>query len=734
MRIAAGVATDIGQVREGNEDAYLAAAPLYAVADGIGGHRGGEVASQLALETVEARYGEGASLEDAVRSANGAVFERSSHDRAVAGMGTTMTAAVIEPSSAHLVHVGDSRAYLFRAGALRRLTRDHTLMQQMIDAGEITPEAEAEVHPHRNVLLRSLGTDPDVDLDVQDVGLLEGDRLIICSDGLTSMITEEQAAAIAAATPVSQDAAERLVRAANRAGGIDNITVLVLDVVAEEGTADGAVGVPEAEPRRTAAAAEAAPPPAWRGPVVRIAVALVVLLAGFAAFRTWLDGRWYVGVADGYVAIYRGIPVEVLGFELSRVEVQTQLPADEVEALPLYEDLADGINVDSREEAQQRIDQMEQDLRDAEKAAKGDGGGGEAPVSTVAPRRRGRGLPLLLVGAAAGIFAYVLQGLGLREAVPDDAVAFGIGFVVIAVAGWIGMRIAANDADPVLYPVAVFLGGLGLAMLFRIMDARGFPEIAQSQMLWFAIGVGCFLAVLFLIRDIRQLDAYTYTLGLIGIVLLLLPIMPSDRADRRAGGERRAAVVPGRWPGVPARRVRTAVHRRVPRLVPGSEARAAGRRDGSLRAPPREGPGAGAAGLGRVARRPVPGARHGRVPAAVRRVRGDALGRDRAARLPGARPGAVPPRRRRRVRRVRPRAAAGGRVAARDGPRHGQGRRLPAGAGLVRARDRRDGRHGPRPRIAHADPVRRAATSSWPRSARSWGCSASRRCCSATSS
>ena len=148
-------------------------------------------------------------------------------------------------------------------------------------------------------------------------------------------------------------------------------------------------------------------------------------------------------------------------------------------------------------------------------------------MSTVAPRRRGRGLPLVLVGAAAGIWAYVLQGLGLQEAVPDDAVAFGIGFVAIAVVGWVGVHLTARGADPVVYPVAVFLGGLGLAMLFRIMDGRGFPEIARSQMLWLAIGVGCFVAALAVIRDIRRLDAFTYTLGLIGIVLLLLPIMPN---------------------------------------------------------------------------------------------------------------------------------------------------------------------------------------------------------------
>ena len=369
MRIAAGVATDIGQVREGNEDAYLVEPPLFAIADGMGGHRGGEVASQLALETIETRYAEGAPLEDAVRSANATVFERSSADRAVAGMGTTITAVVMEPASAHLAHVGDSRAYLFRAGTLRQITEDHTLMQRMIDAGEITP-AEAEVHPHRSVLLRALGTDADVTVDVQDVGLLEGDRLVLCSDGLTTMITPEQIAAIVGATPGAQEAADRLVRAANNAGGIDNITVVLLDVLADGGDIEEpgiVLGDPEAQPRRAPDATEPAAPPAWRRPVLRAALTVFIALAVFTGFRTWLDGRWYVGVANDHVAIFRGIPAEVLGFDLSRVDLETTLPAEEVAALPLYEDIANGLNVDSREEALQRIDQIERDLRAARK-------------------------------------------------------------------------------------------------------------------------------------------------------------------------------------------------------------------------------------------------------------------------------------------------------------------------------------------------------------------------------
>ena len=184
MRIEAGVSTDVGRVRDGNEDAFAIEPPLYAVADGMGGHRGGEVASQLALQTVVERFRAGqGSLSDQVQAANRAVYERSATDRKVTGMGTTLTATIVRGDQAHLVHVGDSRAYLLRAGALRQLTEDHTLVNRMLKAGEIT-EREAAIHPHRNVILRALGQDPDVAIDEQDVGLLEGDRLLLCSDGL----------------------------------------------------------------------------------------------------------------------------------------------------------------------------------------------------------------------------------------------------------------------------------------------------------------------------------------------------------------------------------------------------------------------------------------------------------------------------------------------------------------------------------------------------------------------
>ncbi len=387
MRIDAGVATDVGRVREGNEDAFAIEPPLYAVADGMGGHRGGEVASQLALQTVVERFRAGqGSLADQVQAANRAVYERSATDRKVTGMGTTLTAATVAGDRAHLAHVGDSRAYLLRAGALRQLTEDHTLVNRMLKAGEIT-EREAAVHPHRNVILRALGQDPDVAIDEQDVGLIEGDRLLLCSDGLTVMVPEDQLQAILEATAgAPQEAAERLVRAANGAGGIDNITVVVLDVLegdppATGGADDDDASAPTDSVTTSEEAAEASAIARrrwlrWGAIAVGVVLAIVVGLTGL---RAWLDTRWYVGVSDGHVAIFQGIPADLFGFELSHVTEQTDISAADVMALPLYAELEQGINANSREDAAVHVEQIRKDLRAAKHQTAGSGGGGAIP-------------------------------------------------------------------------------------------------------------------------------------------------------------------------------------------------------------------------------------------------------------------------------------------------------------------------------------------------------------------
>ena len=365
MRIEVGSATDIGRVRERNEDSILVQPPLYVVADGMGGHRGGQVASQAAVETMEELAGDRkGSLADHVRRANRAVWDRSVEDQQLSGMGTTLTAARVDGASATIAHVGDSRAYLLREGLLRQLTTDHTLVERMIRSGEIT-EAEADVHPHKNVLTRALGTDEQVEVDEDAVELIDGDRLLLCSDGLTGMVTEDQIQAILETTESPQQAADRLVKAANRAGGIDNISVVVIDAIGE--------GDAAAASRRRVAAPSGRTLARWG---LRAGIAILVLLVLFFAGRWYLDRQWYVGADGENVAIFQGVPLRIVGIDLGWVVQRTNVPAEEVAALETYPSFEDGIPVADRREADDLVAQMQQDVRAARREAAQPGGGG----------------------------------------------------------------------------------------------------------------------------------------------------------------------------------------------------------------------------------------------------------------------------------------------------------------------------------------------------------------------
>lgn len=377
MRARVAAATDIGHVRDQNEDRYLVAGPVVAVADGMGGHLGGEVAAELAVQVLERLTAQGrGSLAERVREANRVVFERAMLDRAVAGMGTTFTAVELAGDRAHLAHVGDSRAYLFRGGALTRLTEDHTLVQRMVQEGELTP-AEAERHPHRNILTRVVGVEPEVQVDEGDIELRPGDRLLLCSDGLTGMLPDDRIATILREEPDPQAAVARLVAEANAAGGVDNVTVVLVDLVeGDDGpnpptggapdptTLVGPAGVPEARPSRPGRGASR---PAGRARAAArlglpAAVVLGVLVVGLVGLRVYLDAQWYVGVADGHVAVYRGIPAEVAGFRLHRLVTETEIPADRARALALYRDLDEGITAADRAEAEAIVEQIRADL------------------------------------------------------------------------------------------------------------------------------------------------------------------------------------------------------------------------------------------------------------------------------------------------------------------------------------------------------------------------------------
>jgi PPM family protein phosphatase len=255
--------TDTGRQRSGNEDNAYARAPVFVVADGMGGAQAGEVASKMAIDAFEQELpDEGAPeerLASRVREANRQIYERSHSDRDSAGMGTTLTAAYLDETSVAIAHVGDSRAYLFRDGTLQRLTRDHSLVDELVRHGKLT-EAQAAEHPQRSIITRALGPEPDVEVDTWTYPVRAGDVLLLCSDGLTSMIPESRVTEVLAANSVLDEAGDALIKAANEAGGRDNITVVLFRVedTGGDGATDQATMVGSAAPP----AQDTAPPSA----------------------------------------------------------------------------------------------------------------------------------------------------------------------------------------------------------------------------------------------------------------------------------------------------------------------------------------------------------------------------------------------------------------------------------------------------------------------------------------
>ena len=235
MRLIHGAVSDIGLVRTQNEDSFVAGGDLFAVCDGMGGALAGEVASETACRFLMQLGSEGEPAErlrEVVRQANAEILKLSTEQPGMTGMGTTLTAAVRQGDSLVLAHVGDSRAYLLRDGALRQITEDHSLVAEMVRQGRLTLE-QAMVHPHRSVITRALGTEEGVEPDVTTVSLEVGDRLVLCSDGLWEMVRSEGVADAMMQEADPQAACDLLVRRANVAGGEDNISVIVVQV--EEG-------------------------------------------------------------------------------------------------------------------------------------------------------------------------------------------------------------------------------------------------------------------------------------------------------------------------------------------------------------------------------------------------------------------------------------------------------------------------------------------------------------------
>jgi protein phosphatase len=382
LRIAEKAAlTDVGRQRQGNEDSFLERSPLFVVADGMGGARAGEVASRMAVEQFDDADGGGKppeqQLAEVAKGANRKIHAMAQEDSAYAGMGTTFTAALVTGREIAIGHVGDSRLYRFRDGELERLTHDHSLVEEFVRQGKLTP-AEAEVHPQRSIITRALGPEPDVEVDTYTHTGRDGDVYLINSDGLTGMISEDQVAEILRARDSLEDAAEKLISAANENGGKDNITVVLFrlesdgddedsgdtlgDQATEAGLSAGAVRAEVAKAEATGAKApqtpaasrpttpratvipkeDTTPPPQApvrleraqplrrrRGRRYVTGVVVLVVIAAVVAGLYALDRKfWFVGTNDrGQVTLFRGLPYELpLGIDLYSEEYQSAVP------------------------------------------------------------------------------------------------------------------------------------------------------------------------------------------------------------------------------------------------------------------------------------------------------------------------------------------------------------------------------------------------------------------------
>ena len=363
MRLVFAAATDVGRMRKNNEDSYLSSQPVAAVADGMGGHSAGEVASAIAIEELAALGSRGPwenetaatdDLKQAILRANRRIRETAAGDRKLNGMGTTLVALLEDGDMVHVANVGDSRGYLLRQGELSQVTVDHSLVQELVDDGRLSPE-DAERHPQRSVITRALGIDPEVEFDLFTYKLQVGDRLLLCSDGLSDVVEPAQIRNVLLRVRNSHQAARKLVTVANEQGGPDNITVIVVDAVDEAtaqameegsdttgdlavGSATGALPVVDGDGAggRSGRAARAKDRSVARHRrLQRFLVAGIVVLvvaALLVAGRSFLFSRYWVGFDGDTVAVFQGVPGDVAGIQFSRLVERTPVTRAEVPA------------------------------------------------------------------------------------------------------------------------------------------------------------------------------------------------------------------------------------------------------------------------------------------------------------------------------------------------------------------------------------------------------------------
>lgn len=339
--------SDVGHIRSGNEDAYLVSPPLFAVADGLGGHSAGEVASSIAVETLQdsaPRRVDAKALARAVREANTAVIAAAEDGRGRTGMGTTLTAAMIEGTHVVVAHVGDSRAYLLHLGELQQITEDHSMVADMVRRGTLTAE-ESRHHPNRSVITRALGSDPNLLVDAFEVEAAPGDRLLLCTDGLTGMIEDDLIEKILAGSRTPQLAVERLIGYANDAGGQDNITAVVVDI--ENGADEGAT--------RTSGTARGTSY-RWLPWVLWVTLAVVLVVGAIWAADSYAHTQAYLIEEDGYIVVYEGVPGSFAGISLHWPVETTTIPIAALDPISAAR-LKAGVRVEGLEAAYELVDE-----------------------------------------------------------------------------------------------------------------------------------------------------------------------------------------------------------------------------------------------------------------------------------------------------------------------------------------------------------------------------------------
>jgi protein phosphatase len=410
LAIRYAIRSDVGLLREGNEDSAYAGPHLLAIADGMGGHAAGEVASSVAISALAGLDNDVPvdhmldSLAAAVASANSTLHEMSVEDPSVEGMGTTLTALLWSGSTVAICHIGDSRAYLLRDGEFQQITRDHTLVQSLVDDGRLSP-AQAATHPQRSLVMRALQSGTEAEPDLSLIEAKVHDRFLLCSDGLSDVVSEDTLRETLMRFTDRDQAVTQLIELAIRGGGPDNITCIVADAVDHDanpptgqvsvvvGAASNGDGRPRLRSDSPAgrahlltqagtAVAEAAPAPAQesgkgqaenydddhaghrarrRWPLVSsilVVLLIVIVGGGYAAWR-YSQTQYYVGTDGRQVIIYRGVNQKVLGMNLSSVYRQTGIPLSHVPASDLAQ-VRSSFNTNSLADAQQAVNTMRQ--------------------------------------------------------------------------------------------------------------------------------------------------------------------------------------------------------------------------------------------------------------------------------------------------------------------------------------------------------------------------------------